>query len=130
MFVPILIDMFNHWFTQGAIPGSITKGVITLLKEDGKHVWEARVSTFADITVFVSHHLDIEAVKKAVGEYKQIAGAKVSFDKSKGLRLGAWRGSDTLPGPFRWSDGPVRILGGSSGPTSNWSEIGRKYKLR
>ena len=40
MFVPILTDMFNHWFTQGAIPGSVTKGVITLLKKGGRHVWE------------------------------------------------------------------------------------------
>ena len=39
MFVPILTDMFNHWFAQGAIPGSVTKGVITLLKKSGKHVW-------------------------------------------------------------------------------------------
>ena len=73
----------------------------------------ARVSAFADdITVFVSRRLDIKAVKKAVSEYERIAGAKVNFDKSEGLRLGAWRGSDTLPGPFRWSDGPVRILAG------------------
>ena len=40
MFVPILTDMFNHWFAQGAIPGSITKGVITLLKKGSRHVWE------------------------------------------------------------------------------------------
>ena len=40
MFVPILTDMFNHWFAQGAIPGSVTKGVITLLKKGDKHVWE------------------------------------------------------------------------------------------
>ena len=40
MFVPILTDMFNHWFAQGAIPGSVTKGVITLLKKGGKHIWE------------------------------------------------------------------------------------------
>ena len=32
--------MFNHWFAQGAIPGSITKGVITLLKKGRRHVWE------------------------------------------------------------------------------------------
>ena len=32
--------MFNHWFAQGAIPGSVTKGVITLLKKGGRHVWE------------------------------------------------------------------------------------------
>ena len=40
MFFPILTDMFNHWSTQGAIPGSITKGMITLLKKGGRHVWE------------------------------------------------------------------------------------------
>ena len=88
----------------------------------------ARVSAFADdITVFVSRRLDIKAVKKAVGEYERITGAKVNFDKSKGLRLGAWRGSNTLPEPFRWSDGPVRILGVWFGPDlqleQNWSEV-------
>ena len=40
MFGPILTDAFNHWFAPGAIPGIITKGVITLLKKGGKHVWE------------------------------------------------------------------------------------------
>ena len=40
MFVPILTDIFNHWFAQGAISGSITKGVIILLKKGGRHVWE------------------------------------------------------------------------------------------
>ena len=38
MYVPILTDMFNHWFAQGAILGSVTKGVITLPKKGGKHV--------------------------------------------------------------------------------------------
>ena len=306
MFVPILTDMFNHWFAQGAIPGSVTKGVITLLKKGGRHVWEglddyrpitllntelkilarvlanrlqlvisdligseqtfavkgrsiqdnlhlirevlegiedgtkaalisldqskafdrvdhqflatvletagfkpefrrwismmyhnpqavvqvngrrsrvfaversvrqgcplspllyvlalepllrrlrdrttnpalrgvpfagpltARVSAFADdITVFVSRRLDIKAVKKAVSEYERIAGAKVNFDKSEGLRLGAWRGSNTLPGPFRWSDGPVRILGVWFGPDlqleRNWLEIQAKVNAQ
>ena len=36
MFVPILTDMFNHWFARGPIPGSAT----ILLKKGGKHVWE------------------------------------------------------------------------------------------
>ena len=95
----------------------------------------ARVSAFADdITVFVSRRLDIKAVKKAVSEYERIAGAKVNFDKSEGLRLGAWRGSNTLPGPFRWSDGPVRILGVWFGPglqlERNWSEIQAKVNAQ
>ena len=40
IFAPILTDMFNHWVALGSIPGSITKGVIILLKKGGKHVWE------------------------------------------------------------------------------------------
>ena len=56
-------------------------------------------------------------MKKAVGEYKRIAGAKVNFDKSEGLRLGAWRGRSGLFSVFsdtgkqsasifcRWGDG-------------------------
>ena len=91
----------------------------------------ARVSVFADdITVFISRHLDIKAVKKAVVEYERIAEAKINFDKSEGLRLGAWRGSDTLPEPFRWSDGLVHILGVWFGPDlqveRNWSKVRAK----
>ena len=41
MFGPILTDMFKHWFAQGAIPGSVTKGVITWLKKRGKHDYRA-----------------------------------------------------------------------------------------
>ena len=42
MFVPILTDMFNHWFVPGAFPGS------------------------EGLCVFVSCRSDIKAVKKAV----------------------------------------------------------------
>ena len=94
----------------------------------------ARVSPFADdITVFMSRRLDIKAVKKAVGEYERIAGAKVNFDKSEGLRLGDW-GSNTLPGPFRSGDGPVRILGVWFGTDlqleGNWSEVQGKVNAQ
>ena len=86
------------------------------------------------VIVFVSSRLDIIAVKKAVEKYKKVAGAKVNFDKSEGLRLGAWRGSVPLPGPFRWSDGPVRILGVWFGPglqlERNWLEVRAKVEAR
>ena len=94
-----------------------------------------RVSAFADdITVFVFRRLDIEAVKEAVVEYERIAGAKVNFDKSEGLRLGAWTGSNILSGPFRWSDGPIHILGVWFGPDlqleRNWSEVHAKVNAQ
>ena len=40
IFVPILTDMINNWLAQGAIPGSVTKSVVTLLKKGGNHFWE------------------------------------------------------------------------------------------
>ena len=42
--------------------------------------------------------------------YKQIAGAKINFDKSEGLRLCAWRDDIPLPGPFYRGEGPLCIL--------------------
>ena len=95
----------------------------------------ARVSAFADdITVFVSRHLDIKAVKKAVGKYEQIAGPEFDFDKSEGLQLGAWMSSDTLPVPFCWSDRLIRILGVWFGPDlqldRNWLEVQAKVNAQ
>ena len=95
----------------------------------------AKISAFADdITVFVSRRRDILAVKEAVASYEKVAGAKVNFDKSEGLWLGAWRGSVPLPGPFRWSDGPVRILGVWFGPglqlERNWLEVRTKVEAQ
>ena len=40
MFVPILTDMFNHLYTQGAVSDCVTKRVIILLKKGGRHVCE------------------------------------------------------------------------------------------
>ena len=71
-----------------------------------------------------SSRLDILAVKMAVARYKKVAGAKVKFDNSEGLQLGAWKGSVPLPGPFCWSDGPVRIL------ERNWLEIRAKVEVQ
>ena len=87
-----------------------------------------------DITVFVSHRLDKLAVKKAVVRYEEVTGAKINFDKSEGLRLGAWRDSVFLPGPFRWNDRPVRIRGVWFGHSlqleRNWSEVRAKVEAQ
>ena len=51
-----------------------------------------KVSVYADdITAFVSWRLHMKAVKNAVARYKQRAGAKINFDKSEMLWLGARR---------------------------------------
>ena len=126
---PLLSSMSSLWSPCSV--GSVMRGQMTLRGVPFAGPLTARVSAFADdITIFVSHCLYIKAVKEAVGEYKRIAGAKVNFDKSEGLRLGAWRGSDTLPGPSAGATDPSASSRYGSDPTSNWSEIGRKYKLR
>ena len=80
-----------------------------------------------DITVFVSHRLNIKAVKKAVAMYEPILGAKIYFYKSEGLRLRVCRGGIPFSGPFRCNDRPICILGAWFGPglelKQNWSEV-------
>ena len=93
-----------------------------------------KVFTYAnDITVFVSCHLDILDVKKAVERYGEVAGAKINFDKSEGLRLGAWRSGAPLPRPRCWIDRPICILGVWFGPglqlNRNWSKVQAKVKV-
>ena len=86
----------------------------------------ARVSAFADdITVFVYRRLDIKTVKKAVGEYERSILTKAKV-------FGSVLGGVAIPfqGPSAGVTDPSPSSGCGSGPTSNWNEIGRKYKLR
>ena len=60
--------------------------------------------------------------------------AEIIFDLSEGLRLSAWMSGVPFPGPFRWSDGPVCILGVWFGPgfqlKRNWSEVKAKVETQ
>ena len=73
-------------------------------------------------------------MKKAVERHEEVASAKLNFDKSEGLRLGVWRGGVPLQGPFRWSDGPVRIIGVWFEPgfrlELNWLEVQARIEAR
>ena len=93
------------------------------------------VSAYADdITVFMFRRSDMKVVKKVVKTYEEVAGAKINFDKSEDLRLGAWRGGVPLPGPFRWSDGLTHILRVWFGPSlqleRNWLEVLAKVEAQ
>ena len=69
-------------------PKALTRPALRVIPLTG--FLSAKVSAYADdITVFVSRRLDLKAVKKAVVRFEQIVGAKINFDKSEGLRLGA-----------------------------------------
>ena len=90
----------------------------------------ARYSAYADdVSVLVSSKAEINEVSKEISGYELVTGAKINRDKSSGLRLGSWKGV-SLPGPFLWTDGPVKILGIWFGPDllveMNWSEAQEK----
>ena len=70
------------------------------------------------------------AVKEAVMRYEKVAGAKVNFDKSDSLQLGAWGAAFPCQGPSAGVTVPSASLGCGLGPASSWSEIGWKYGLR
>ena len=48
--------------------------------------------------------------EKVVARNEETAGALINFNKSEGLRLGAWRSGVLLPGTFHLSDEPICIL--------------------
>ena len=81
------------------------------------------------ISLSVSHRLDIKAVKKVVASYGQVAETKINFGKCVGLRLGIWRGSVLSQGPSARVTDLSASSGCGSDPASNWSEIGRRYRL-
>ena len=65
-----------------------------------------------DVTVFVSHRGDFEAVKQVmILRYEKVSAAKINLNKGEGIQLGAFRGLFPFLGPFRWSDGLIRVLG-------------------
>lgn len=80
-------------------------------------ITSARYSSYVD---------DIDEVAKEIKGYKTVTATKVNGDKSVGLRLGAWK-VVSLPGPFLWTDGPVKIFGLWFGHDllleMNWSDV-------
>ena len=69
-------------------------------------------------------------MKKAVERYEKVASAKINLDKSKDLRLGAWRGGVPCQGFSAGVIDPAASSECGSGPASNWSEIGWRDGLR
>ena len=81
MFVPILTDMFNHWFAQGAIPGSVTEDAIILLKKGGRNVWEG-LDDYRPITLLNS---ELKILARVLANRLQLVlsdlfGPKQTFD--------------------------------------------------
>ena len=92
----------------------------------------ARVSTFTgDISVCILPPA-YKGCEESGWRVRVDTGAKVSFDKSKGLQLGAWRGSDTIPGPFHWSgrlaSNPSSLCYSTS--VTSWTMFFLRFRMR
>ena len=57
-----------HTFAQGAVPGSVTKGVITLLKKGGRHVWES-LEDYRPITLL---NIELKVLARVLGNCLQL----------------------------------------------------------
>ena len=91
----------------------------------------ARVSASADyITVFVSRRRDIKAVKKAVAGYERISEPRSILTKVKVCGSVLERVAMPCKSPSAGVTDPSSSSGCGLGPTSSWSEIGRRYRLR
>ena len=69
------------------------------------------------ISVFVSRQLDILAVRKMVERYKEVTGANINFDKSKGLQLGA---------VWAWPPTGAKLVGGMGQGRSTGGQLSSK----
>ena len=59
MFVPILRNVLNHWFTQGTLPGNINKRVITQVKKSNNHSRGALNTKLKILAQILANHLCI-----------------------------------------------------------------------
>ena len=98
----------------------------------GRH---AKDSAYADdVTVYVSSLTDIVVTSNKVKYHCKLTGAEINCTKSEGLLLGKWRRQrSNAPPPnffFKWSNGPIEILGFWVGPDlqveRNWSAVSTK----
>ena len=68
MFVPILTNVFNHWFAQRTISVHIIKSVITLLKKGGRDAWE-HLDDYKPITLL---NTDLKILARVLANHLQI----------------------------------------------------------
>ena len=64
-----------------------------------------------DATIIIRQNRCFKEVIKELKEYEQASGAKINYDKSKGLWTGGWKGRRVSPLDIEWTSGNVKNLG-------------------
>ena len=64
-----------------------------------------------DATIIIRQNRCFKEVIKELKEYEEASGAKINYDKSKGLWTGGWKGRRVSPLDIEWTRGNVKNLG-------------------
>jgi len=62
-----------------------------------------------DITIFITHPSEIDAIKETLHEYMQATGARINEDKSRATALGSWTKTTPIMNIKYYDD--IKILG-------------------
>lgn len=107
MLYSIVIETFLHNLRKNMINCSLqlphtNKSLTTLAYAD-------------DIMIFVVSESAFEHINFTIEQYGVYSGAKINFNKSKGLWVGCWKGRQDMPLGVAWKSDSVRYLGLSIG---------------
>ena len=64
-----------------------------------------------DATIVIKQNQCFKEVVKEIQDYEEASGAKVNYEKTKGLWLGSWKNRDDAPLGITWTRGNVKNLG-------------------
>ena len=64
-----------------------------------------------DATIIIKQNRCFKEVIKELTEYEEASGAKVNYDKTKGLWVGSWKGRRVSPMKIKWTSKNVENLG-------------------
>ena len=75
-----------------------------------------------DSTIIIKQNRCFKEVIKELSDYQEASGAKINYQKTKGLWTGSWKGRRTTPLDIKWTSKNVKNLGvyfGNEDPASN-----------
>ena len=64
-----------------------------------------------DATIIIKQNRCFKEVIKELKIYEEASGAKVNYDKTKGLWSGSWKSRRTTPIPIKWTNKNIETLG-------------------
>ena len=64
-----------------------------------------------DATIIIKQNRCFKEVIKDLTDYEEASGAKVNYDKTKGLWTGSWKGRRVSPMDIKWTSKNVENLG-------------------